>query len=163
MKKKKIHKGENKNWLRTIETKCKWLTAEVKQLKWVKQQLLMILLECIALLMKTLISLCEMKERSELKVKQVFNTLMKTGERLTHLMQLMPHQKHKLTDKYLHILCHWEGDYSQFKKKLRKWKKFLNYQQRKEVNERTEIQLKEQQSTETIIQVNLWKNYQVYQ
>lgn len=110
-----------------------------------------------------LTSLCEMKKRSELKMKWVFNTLMKISERLICLMWLMPHWECELINEHLHVLCHWEGDYSQFEKELRKWKKFLNYQQRKEVNERTEMQLKEQQSTETMIQVNLWKNYQIYQ
>ena len=59
------------------------------------------------------------------------------------------------TNKHVHALCHWESEYSQFEKELREWKKFLDYRQKKEVDGRTELQLEEQQSTETTTQVDL--------
>ena len=67
------------------------------------------------------------------------------------------------SDEHLHVLCHWEGECSQFEEELREWKKFLDYRQKKEADGRTEVQVEEQQSAETTTQVDLWKDYQAYQ
>ena len=66
------------------------------------------------------------------------------------------------TDKHVHALCHWEGEWSQFEEELREWKKFLDYRQKKETDGKTEVQLEERQSAESPTQVDLWKDYRTY-
>ena len=106
----------------------------------------------------------QMVERSELAAKRVYTTLVDTGGRPSRPFRPVPDiQDVECKDEHIHALCHWEGEYSQFEEELREWKKFLDYRQKKEVDERTELQLKEQQSTETTTQVDLWKDYRAYQ
>lgn len=105
-----------------------------------------------------------MELRSEREAKAVYNTLVETGGRLTRLIRPVPDsQERDHTDEYLHVLCHWQGEYSQFEEELREWKKFLDYKQKKEADGRTEVQLEERQSIETKTQVDLWKDYRAYQ
>ncbi len=160
----KTHKGHgHQDWLRIIERKREWLAAEDKRLEWVKQQLPAVLSECAASLMGAPTSRREMEERSELEAKGVFNALVETGGRPTRPMRPVPDiQDREHTDEHLHILCHWEGECSQFEEELREWKKFLDYQQKKEADRRMEVQLEEQQPAETT-QVKLWQDYRAYQ
>ena len=46
---------------------------------------------------------------------------------------------------------------------MRDWKKFLDHRQKKGADGKTEVQLEEQQFAVTTRQVDLWKDYQVYQ
>ncbi len=149
-------------WLDTIERKREWLAAEEKRLEWAKQQLPAVLSECAASLMGAPTSHCEMEERSELEAKRVFNTLVITGGRPTRPIRPVPDVQEHEHD-HLHVLCHWEGECSQFEEELREWKKFLDYRQEKEADGRTEVQLEEQLSAETTTQVKLWKDYRAYQ
>jgi len=161
---KKIQKGHgHQYWLRTIEREREWLAAEEKRLEWVKQQLPAVLSECAASLTEAPTSRCEMVERSELEAKRVFNTLMDAGGRPSRPIRPVPDIQDGDTDKHLHVLCHWEGECSQFEEELREWKKFLGYRQKKEADGRTEVQLEEQQSAESPTEVDLWEDYRAYQ
>ena len=59
------------------------------------------------------------------------------------------------TDEHLHVVCHWEGEYSQLEEELREWKEFLDHQQKKEADREAEVRLQEGQSPESPTQVNL--------
>ena len=160
----KVRGLDDEDWLRTIEEQREKLTAEEKRLEWVKKQLPAVLSECAVLLMELPTSRRQMVERSELAAKRVYTTLVDTGGRPSRPFRPVPDiQDVECKDEHIHALCHWEGEYSQFEEELREWKKFLDYRQKKEVDERTELQLKEQQSTETTTQVDLWKDYRAYQ
>lgn len=160
----KIRGRSHRDWLRTIERQREWLAAEEKRSEWVKQQLPAVLSECAASLMGAPTSCRQIEERSSLEARRVYTTLVDTGGRPTRPIRPVPDiWEREHTDEYLHVLCHWEGECSQFEEELREWKKFLDYRQKKETNERTEVQLGEQQSTETTTQVDLWKDYRTYQ
>ena len=160
----KVRGRDDEDWLRTIERQRELLAAEEKRLEWVKQQLPAVLSECAASLTKLPTSRRQMEERSELEAKQVYTTLVDTGGRPTRPIRPVPDvYDAEHTDEHVHALCHWEGECSQFEEELREWKKFLDYRQKKEADERMELQLEEQQSTETTTQVDLWKDYRVYQ
>ncbi len=106
----------------------------------------------------------EMELRSELEAREVFNALVETGGRPTRpIRPVSNRQERDHADEHLHILCHWQGEYSQFEEELREWKKFLDYRQKKEADGRTEVQLEERQSAEATTQVDLWKDYRAYQ
>ncbi|KAL9124035.1 MAG: hypothetical protein Q9217_006595, partial [Psora testacea] len=163
LNKGKLRGYYDSDWLDFIESQREWVAAEEKLLKWVKQQLPAILSECATLLMGVLTSLCEMELRSELEAKGVFNTLVETGGRPTRpIRPVTKRQEHDYTDEHLHVLCHWEGECSQFEEELREWKKFLDYRQKKEADERTGVQLEGQQSTDITTQVELWKDFRAY-
>lgn len=105
-----------------------------------------------------------MELRSELGVKEVFNTLVETGGRPTRSIRPVPDsQERDHTDEHLHVLHPWQGEWSQFEEELRKWRKFLKHRQKKEADGRTELRLEGQQFAETTTQVDLWKDYRVYQ
>ena len=151
-------------WLDTIEGQREKLIAEEKRLEWVKKELPAVLSECAVSLMELPTSRRQMVERSELAAKQVYTTLVDTGGRPSRPVRPVPDiQDAECKDEHAHALCHWEGECSQFEEELREWKKFLEYRQKKEADERTELQLEGQQSTETTTQVNLWKDYRAYQ
>jgi len=151
-------------WLRFIETKREWLAAEEKRLKWVKQQLPAVLSECAASLMGAPTSLREMELRSELVAKEVFNALVETRGRPTRpIRPVSDRQERDHTDEHLYVLCHWQGECSQFEEELRAWRKFLDYRQKKEADGSTEVQLEERQAAETTTQVDLWKDFRAYQ
>ncbi len=155
---------DDEDWLRTIERKREWLAAEEKRLEWVKQQLPAVLSECAASLMESPTSRREMELRSELEAKAVFDAFVKTGGRPTRPVQPVPDsQERDYTDEHLYVLCHWQGECSQLEEELREWKKFLDYRQKQGADGRTEVQLEEQQSAETPIPVELWKDYRAYQ
>lgn len=161
---RKVRELIYEDWLRTIERQRELLVVEEKRLKWVKQQLSAILAKCVASLMKLSTSRRQMKKRSEIEAKRVYIALMNTDERSTRSIRSMSDiQKHEHTNEHLRVLCHWENECSQFEKESRKWKIFLNYQQKKETDEKTKIQTNERQSAESSIQVNLWKDYQAYE
>ena len=160
----KVRGLDDEDWLRTIEEQREKLTAEEKRLEWVKKQLPAVLSECAVSLMELPTSRRQMVERSELAAKRVYTTLVDIGGRPSRPVRPVPDiQDVECKDEHIHALCHWEGECSHFEEELREWKKFLDYRQKKEVDERTELQLKEQQSTETTTQVDLWKDYRAYQ
>lgn len=104
-----------------------------------------------------------MKLRSELEAKAVFDAFVKTGGRSTRPVQpVLDSQERDYTDEHLHVLCHWQGECSQLEEELREWKKFLDYRQKQGANERTKMQLEEQQLAETSTPVELWKDYRAY-
>ncbi len=146
----KVRGRDDEDWLRTIERQRELLAAEEKRLEWVKQQLPAVLSECAASLTELPTSRRQMEERSELEAKQVYTTLVDTGGRPTRPIRPVPDvYDAEHTDEHVHALCHWEGECSQFEEELREWKKFLDYRQKKEADERTEVQLEEQQSAES--------------
>ena len=150
-------------WRDAIEEKQKYLAAEEKRLEWVKKQLPVVLSECAASLTELPISYRQMEERSELKAKQVYTTLVHTGGRPTRPIQPVPDvYDAEHTDEHVHAVCYWEGECSQFEEELREWKKFLDYRQKKETDGKTEVQLEERQSAEGPNQVDLWKDYRAY-
>ena len=160
----KVRGSSHKGWLDSIERRREKLAAEEKRLEWVKKQLPAVLSECAVSLMELPTSRRQMEERTELEVKQVYNTLMDTGGRPSRPIQPVPDIKDsEHTDEHVHALCHWEGECSQFEEELREWKKFLDYRQKKETDGKTEVQLEERQSAESPIQVDLWKDYRAYQ
>ena len=76
-------------------------------MKWVKKQLSAILSECAASLIELSKSRSQMKERSELKAKRVYNTLMNTGERPRPSIRSVPDVYDvEHTDEHVHTLCH---------------------------------------------------------
>ena len=160
----KVRGTSHEDWLRTIERQREKLAAEGKRLEWVKKQLPAVLSECAASLTELSTSRRQMEERSELEAKQVYTTLVDTGGRPTRPIRQVPDvYDAEHTDEYVHVLCHWEGECSHFEEELREWKKFLDYRQKKETDERTEVQLEERQSAESPTQVDLWKDYRAYQ
>lgn len=161
----KIHNGYgDQSWLGRIERKREWVAAEEKRLEWVKQQLPVVLSECAASLMGAPTSRREMELRSELEAKGVFNALIETDGRPSRPIRPVPDsQERDHTDEHLRVLCHWQGECSQFEEELREWNKFLDYRQKKEADRRTEVQLEERKCAETTSQVDLWKDYRAYQ
>ena len=160
----KVRGRSHKDWLRTIEEQREKLAAEEKRLEWVKKQLPAVLSECAASLTELPISRRQMEERSELEAKQVYTTLVDTGGRPTRPIRPVPDvYDAEHTDKHVHALCHWEGEWSLFEEELREWKKFLDYRQKKETGGKTEAQLEERQAAESPTQVDLWKDYRAYQ
>lgn len=157
----------DEDWLRFIEGRRELLSAEEKRLEWVKQQLPAVLSECAASLISLMglpTSRRQMEERSELEARRVYTTLVATGGRPTRPIRAVPDSHdHEHTDEHLHVLCHWEGECSQFEEELRDWEKFLDYRQKKETDGKTEVQLEERQCAESPIQVDLWKDYRAYQ
>ncbi len=150
--------------MRTIERQREWLAAEEKRSEWVKQQLPAVLSECAASLMGAPTSCRQMEERSEFEASRVYITLVDTGGRPTHPIRPLPDiREREHMDEHLHVLCYWEGECNQFEEELREWKKFLDYRQKKETDERTKAQLEEQQSIESPTQMDLWKDYRTYQ
>lgn len=70
--------------------------------------------------MKSPTSCREMKLKSELEAKAVFDTLVKIGERSTRSIQLVPNnQERDYTNEHLHVLCHWQGECSHLEEELR--------------------------------------------
>ena len=160
----KVRGRSYRDWMRTIERQREWLAAEEKRSEWVKQQLPAVLSECAASLMGQPTSCRQMEERSEFEARRVYITLVDTGGRPTHPIRPLPDiREREHTDEHLHVLCYWEGECNQFEEELREWKKFLDYRQKKETDERTKAQLEEQQSTESPTQMDLWKDYRTYQ
>ena len=122
----KVCEYDDRDWLNTIKKSSEWFTIKEKWLEWVNQQFPAIFSKCAESLIKASTSNHEMEQRSELEVRQIFKTLVKTDERLTHSMWSMPDsQECNHIDKHLQVFCHWKGEYNQFKEELRKWKKFL--------------------------------------
>ena len=159
----KVRGRTDEGWLRTIEEQRERLAAEEKRLEWVKKQLPAVLSECAVSLIELPTSRRQMEERSELEAKQVYSTLVDTGGRPTRPIRPVPDvYDAEHTDEDLHVLCHWEGEWSQFEEELREWKKFLDYRQKKETDGKTEVQLEERQSAESPTQVDLWKDYRTY-
>ncbi|MCJ1467472.1 hypothetical protein MMC07_006097 [Pseudocyphellaria aurata] len=157
-------RDDKRDWLDVIERQRESLHAEKKRLEWVKKQLPAVFSECAASMMKLPTSRRQMEERSELEAKQVYTTLVDTGGRPTRpIRPVSDVYDAEHTDEYVHALCHWESECSQFSLELREWKKYLDYRQKKEADERTELQLEEQQSTVITTQVDLWKGYRAYQ
>ena len=158
-------RGRPSGYMReSIERHLECLAGEEKRLEWVKKQLPAVLSECAASLMEVPASCREMQERSEIEAKQVYKALMETGGRPSRPIRSVPDiYDTKNTDEHLHVLCHWQDEYSQFEEELREWKKFLDYRQKKETDGRTEVQLEEQQPAETMTQVDLWKEYRAYE
>ena len=160
----KVRGRSDEDWLDSIERQREKLAAEEKRLEWVKKQLPVVLSECAVSLMELPTSRRQMKKRSELEAKRVYTTLVDTGGRLRRPIRPVPDiHDAEHTDEDLHVLCHWEGEWSHFEEELREWKKFLDYRQKKETDGRTEVQLEEQQSAESPTQVDLWKDYRAYQ
>ena len=152
----------DEGWRDIIEEYQKYLAAEEKRLEWVKKQLPVVLSECAASLTELPTSR-QMEERSELKAKKVYTTLVDTGGRPTRPIRPVPDvYDAEHTDEHVHALCYWEGECSQFEEELREWKKFLDYRQKKETDGKTEVQLEERQSAEGPNQVDLWKDYRAY-
>ena len=160
----KVRGRDYGDWLKSIEREREWLAAEEKRLEWVKQQLPAVLSECAASLMRAPTSLREMELRSELEANEVFNALVETGGRPTRpIRPVSDRQERDHTDEHPHILCHWQGECSQFEEELRAWRKYLDYRQKKETDGKSEVQLEERQAAETTTQVDLWKDYRAYQ
>lgn len=160
----KVRGRDDKDWLGFIETKREWVAAEEKRLEWVKQQLPAVLSECAASLMEMPASRREMELRSELEAREVFNALVETGGRPTRpIRPVSDRQERDHADEHLRILCHWQGECSQFEEELGEWKKYQEYRQKKEADRRTEVQLDERQSADSTTQVDLWKDYRAYQ
>lgn len=150
-------------WLKSLERRRERLAPEEERLKWVKKQLPAILLECAVPLMDLPTSRRQMEGRSEREAKRVYTALVERGGRPTRPIRPVPNiHNAERTDEHLHVLCHWEGECSQFEEELREWKKFLNYRQKKETDGKTEVQLEERQSAESPTQVDLWKDYRAY-
>jgi len=140
----KVRGLNDEDWLRMIEEKREWLSAEEKQLEWVKQQLPAVLSECAASLVGRPTSRREMELRSE--VKEVFNTLVETGGRPTRSIRPVPDsQERDHIDEHLHVLHHWQGEWSQLEEELRKWRKLLKHRQKKEADGMMELRLEGQQ------------------
>ncbi|KAL8711502.1 MAG: hypothetical protein Q9220_004160 [cf. Caloplaca sp. 1 TL-2023] len=159
-----VQKLRNGRWLDRIESHLKWLPAEEKRLTWVKQQLPAVLLERAALMNEQPASRCIMVERSELEAKRVFHTLVEMGGRPSRPIRAVDdNQEREHADRHLDTLCHWEGEFSQFDEELREWKKFLEYQEKKETNGQTEVQPEQQQVADTTISIKLWRDYCAYQ
>ena len=160
----KVRGTSHEDWLRTIERQREKLAAEGKRLEWVKKQLPAVLSECAASLTELPLSHRQMEERSELEAKQVYTTLVDTGGRPSHPVRPVPDiQDIEYKDEDLHVLCHWEGEWSQFEEELREWKKFLDYRQKKETDGKTEVELEKRKSAESPTQVDLWEDYRAYQ
>ena len=160
----KVRGRYKKDWLRNIEGQDEWRAAERKRLEWVKQQLSMVLSECAASLIGRPTSYRQMEERSEFEAKELFNALVETGGRPSRpIRPVSDNQERYLTEEPFHVLCHWQGECSQFEEELRQWKKFLDYRQKNEEDGRTEVQLEEQQPAASSSQVNLWEDYRAYQ
>ena len=162
----KVYTGSyyGKDMREIIERQLGIIAGEEKRLEWVKKQLPAILSECAASLMEMPASRRQMEERSELEAKQVYNSLVDTGGRPSRPIRSVPNVYNaEHTDEHLHVLCHWQDEYSQFEEELREWKEFLDYRQKKEADGRTEVQLEERQAAETTTQVDLWKEYRAYQ
>ncbi len=141
VEKGRLHGRDREDVLDMIERQRKWLAPEEKRLEWVKQQLPPVLSECAASLKELPTSRRQMEERSELEAKRVYNTLLDTGGRPTRPIQPVPDvHDGEHTDEHLHVLCHWEGEYSQFEEELREWKEFLDHQQKKEADRKAEVQ-----------------------
>ena len=100
-------RNDKRDWLDAIERQREKLPAEEKRLEWVKKQLSVVLSECAASLIELPISRRQIKERSELKAKQVYNTLINTGGRSSHSIRPMPdiHDSEHMNE-YVHALCH---------------------------------------------------------
>ena len=163
MNKGKIRGRDDRDWLNYITTKREWVAAEEKRMEWVKQQLPVVLSECAASLIGAPTSRREMKERSEFEARRVFQALVDTGGRPTRpIRPVSDIQEREHTDDDLHVLCHWESECSQFEEELREWKKILDYRQKKEADGGTKAQLEEQQSAETMTQVDFWKVHRAY-
>ena len=155
---------DDEDWLDSIERRREKLTAEEKRLEWVKKQIPAVLSECTVSLTELSISRRQMEERSELEAKQVYTTLVDTGGRPTRPIRPVPDvYDAEHTDEHVHALCHWEDEWSQFEEELREWKKFLDYRQKKETDGKTEVQLEVRKSAESPTQVDLWKDYRLYQ
>ena len=160
----KYRERDDEDWLESIERQREKLAAEEKRLEWVKKQLPAVLSECAMSLMELPTSRRQMEEKSELEAKQVYNTLMDTGGRPRRPIRPVPDiHNAEHTDEHLHVVCHWEGECSQFEEELREWKKVLDYRQKKETDGKMEMQLEERQSAESPTQVDLWKDYRAYQ
>lgn len=68
---------------------------------------------------------------------------------------MLDSQERDYMDEHLHVLCYWQGECSHLEKELREWKKFLDYRQKQGANERTKVQLEEQQSAKTSTPIEL--------
>ncbi|CAF9940053.1 MAG: hypothetical protein HETSPECPRED_002148 [Heterodermia speciosa] len=89
---------------------------------------------------------------------EIFNALVETGGRPTRpIRPVSDRQERDHTDEHLHVLCHWQAEYSQFEEEWKEWKKFLDYRQKKEAD------LEERQCAETTSQADLLKDYRAYQ
>lgn len=139
-KKGKVRGQDKADWLEAIEREREWLAAEEKRLEKVKQQLPAVLSECAASLMGRSTSRHQMKERSELEAKEVFNALVETGGRSTRPIRLVSdNQERDHVDEHLQVLCHWQGECSQFEEQLREWKTFLDYRRKNKADGGTKM------------------------
>lgn len=146
-----------------MHDRLEWLEAEEKRLKWIQQQLPLILSECAGSLIGTPTSCRQMKERMEADTRQVYTSLINTSGRPTRPIRPISDIEESDQADFLLVLCHWEDGYSQFEDQLTEWKQFQEYLSKKEVDENKESQPQEQQSTESLTKLNHWKEYQAYQ
>ncbi|KAL8788358.1 MAG: hypothetical protein Q9213_001755 [Squamulea squamosa] len=160
-----VHKGHNhSSWMRYIKLQRETIAAEERRLWWVKQQLPAVLLECATLTTQTPICRRKMEESIKLEVMKIFNTLTETGGIPTRPIRAFPScQDPGHTDYHLHVLCHWDAEYSHFEEELREWNRFLRHRRKFNENVDANTQKGIQCATSNTTQVALWKEYQLYQ
>ena len=152
------------DWLDSLERRREKLSGEEKRLEWVKKQIPVVLSECAGSLMESSTSRRQMEERSELEAKQLYQNLIDTGGRPRRPIRMVPDVHNaEHTDEHLHVLCHWEEECSHFEEELREWKKLLDYRHKKETDIKTEVQLEGRKSVESPTQLDLWKDFQIFQ
>lgn len=140
-------------------------------LKRVRQQLPAILSECIDSTSGSPLFRCRLKESYELAVRQLYDTLIEMGGRPSRPIQPAPSAlKSKRTDKFLHVLRHWDDEYLFFEHELDVWKKFRKWQQQNrenpqgnEMQENAEPERSDQRFPESLTKLNDWKEFQAYQ
>lgn len=159
------YKGHRFNsWMGDMEMNLEHLAREEKRFEWVKQEFTQVLSDCAASLMGAPILRRRIEESSKLEATQVFNTLLATGGKPTRSMRPVPRRLDVgMQVRYIHLLCHWEAEYSQFKGELQEWNRFPDCRQRKPENPTTEALQDEQGCYNTTVHVALWKDYQAYQ
>ncbi|KAL8974167.1 MAG: hypothetical protein Q9197_001588 [Variospora fuerteventurae] len=147
-----------------IISDLEWFPVAEKRLEWAKQQLLAVLAECVTSSEGRPTSRRLMEGRSELEAKRVFSNLVETGGKPSRPIRPLPENlEREHADQHVHALRHWDGEYSQFEEEWRVRKKFLDYRQKTEADDRTEAQPEGGLSAETTTQVELWKDYRAYQ
>lgn len=138
-----------------------WLHVLKSRLQWISEQLAVILSECAASLSEAPVSRRWMEASCEADARRIYQTLMEMGGRPTRSIRAVPDvSSREPMDQHLHVLCHWEGEHSQFEEELRQWKEFLDHRPRPDEDGSCEMQ---PQATESLSTLDLWKECQKFQ